>query len=156
MAKIRVNLFGPTSVVLTDGTVVRDLGGIKPRQVLEILALTWHGGPTEIGTLGALGGLYEEAGRWRKIFTTARLNAGVAVFFVISGFLLYRPFVAARLEGRERPSAGRFWWRRPDVGGAGGLPRRLVAGPRARLWLAPSSANLACCCSTNPSPPSTR
>lgn len=39
---------------------------------LEILALTWHGGPTEIGTLGALGGLYEEAGRWRKIFTTAR------------------------------------------------------------------------------------
>jgi peptidoglycan/LPS O-acetylase OafA/YrhL len=43
---------------------------------------------------------------------TARLNAGVAVFFVISGFLLYRPFVAARLEGSERPSAGRFWWRR--------------------------------------------
>ncbi|GAA0281843.1 hypothetical protein LNAOJCKE_1386 [Methylorubrum aminovorans] len=39
---------------------------------LEILAVTWHGGPTEIGTLGALGGLYEEAGRWRKIFTTAR------------------------------------------------------------------------------------
>ncbi|MER2248970.1 hypothetical protein ABS772_03475 [Methylorubrum podarium] len=39
---------------------------------LEVLALTWHGGPTEIGTLGALGGLYEEAGRWRKIFTTAR------------------------------------------------------------------------------------
>ncbi|MEH3117355.1 MAG: hypothetical protein PGN25_07040 [Methylorubrum populi] len=39
---------------------------------LEILAMTWHGGATEIGTLGALGGLYEEAGRWRKIFTTAR------------------------------------------------------------------------------------
>jgi hypothetical protein len=39
---------------------------------LEVLALTWHGGPNEIGTLGALGGLYEEAGRWRKIFTTAR------------------------------------------------------------------------------------
>lgn len=43
---------------------------------------------------------------------TARLNAGVAVFFVISGFLLYRPFVAARLEGTPRPSMGRFWWRR--------------------------------------------
>jgi DNA-binding SARP family transcriptional activator len=39
MAKIRVNLFGPTSVVLGDGTTVRDVGGIKPRQVLEILAL---------------------------------------------------------------------------------------------------------------------
>lgn len=39
---------------------------------LEILALTWHGGPTEIGILGALGGLYEDAGRWRKVFLTAR------------------------------------------------------------------------------------
>src|SRR4051794_7614991 len=39
MAKIRVNLLGTTSVVLTDGSVVRDVGGIKPRQVLEILAL---------------------------------------------------------------------------------------------------------------------
>ncbi|KQT53345.1 hypothetical protein ASG52_04240 [Methylobacterium sp. Leaf456] len=39
---------------------------------LEGLQLLWHGGPTEIGTLAALGGLYEEAGRWRKIFTTAR------------------------------------------------------------------------------------
>jgi peptidoglycan/LPS O-acetylase OafA/YrhL len=33
----------------------------------------------------------------------ANLNAGVTLFFVISGFLLYRPFVAADLEGRGRP-----------------------------------------------------
>jgi peptidoglycan/LPS O-acetylase OafA/YrhL len=31
---------------------------------------------------------------------TARLDIGVAMFFVLSGFLLYRPFVAARLDGR--------------------------------------------------------
>jgi peptidoglycan/LPS O-acetylase OafA/YrhL len=33
----------------------------------------------------------------------ARLNIGVAIFFVISGFLIYRPFAAARMEGRSAP-----------------------------------------------------
>jgi peptidoglycan/LPS O-acetylase OafA/YrhL len=31
---------------------------------------------------------------------TARLNFGVCIFFLLSGFLLYRPFVTARREGR--------------------------------------------------------
>jgi peptidoglycan/LPS O-acetylase OafA/YrhL len=41
-----------------------------------------------------------------------RLEVGVAVFFVISGFVLYRPFVSARLDGRPLPLLGRFAGRR--------------------------------------------
>jgi peptidoglycan/LPS O-acetylase OafA/YrhL len=43
---------------------------------------------------------------------TSRLEIGVEVFFVISGFLLYRPFAAAHMAGRPGPSIGRFWIRR--------------------------------------------
>jgi peptidoglycan/LPS O-acetylase OafA/YrhL len=43
---------------------------------------------------------------------TARLEIGVAVFFLISGFLLYRPFVVAQLAGERHPLTGSFWIRR--------------------------------------------
>jgi peptidoglycan/LPS O-acetylase OafA/YrhL len=43
---------------------------------------------------------------------TARMDIGIAVFFLISGFLLYRPFVAARLAGRAGPGVGPYLWRR--------------------------------------------
>lgn len=43
---------------------------------------------------------------------TARLEIGVAVFFLISGFLLYRPFAVAHLAGLPSPMLGRFWVRR--------------------------------------------
>lgn len=42
----------------------------------------------------------------------ANLNVGVPIFFVISGFLLYRPFVAARLEQASRPATGPYAARR--------------------------------------------
>ena len=43
---------------------------------------------------------------------SARLEVGVSVFFLISGFLLYRPFAASHLAGRRSPGTGRFWVRR--------------------------------------------
>lgn len=42
----------------------------------------------------------------------ARFDAGVALFFVISGFLLYRPYVEARLTGGAAPHSGGYLWRR--------------------------------------------
>jgi len=41
-----------------------------------------------------------------------RLDVGVTVFFLISGFLLYRPFVRARFAGERSPSAAAYAWRR--------------------------------------------
>jgi len=43
----------------------------------------------------------------------ARLGGqGVGIFFVISGFLLYRPFVAAAVRGVPSPTLWPFWFRR--------------------------------------------
>ncbi len=43
---------------------------------------------------------------------TSRLEIGVSVFFVISGFLLYRPFVVAHFVDKAGPSVPTFWGRR--------------------------------------------
>ena len=50
-------------------------------------------------------------GKWWSPFA-ARLDIGVTVFFVLSGFLLYRPYVAARLGDTPRVSVGGYARRR--------------------------------------------
>lgn len=42
----------------------------------------------------------------------ARLEVATSVFFILSAFLLYRPFVRARLRGEPVPSVGAYGWRR--------------------------------------------
>lgn len=43
---------------------------------------------------------------------TAHLNVGVPVFFVLSGFVLYRPYVSSLLDGRRPPGVLRYAIRR--------------------------------------------
>jgi peptidoglycan/LPS O-acetylase OafA/YrhL len=73
--------------------------GLRAIAAVSVLALhtAWSSGFTMRSSLG----IY-----------TSRLEIGVSVFFLISGFLLYRPFVASHLSGRPDPSIGRFWVRR--------------------------------------------
>jgi peptidoglycan/LPS O-acetylase OafA/YrhL len=42
----------------------------------------------------------------------SRLDVGVAIFFVISGFLLFRPHVEAWLRASARPATRRYLWHR--------------------------------------------
>jgi peptidoglycan/LPS O-acetylase OafA/YrhL len=73
---------------------------LRAISVLAILAFhcALYSGRIGVGVLGRLA----EAGG----------GEAVIVFFVISGFLLYRPFAAARVDGRERPSSGLYARRR--------------------------------------------
>src|SRR5439155_24326437 len=49
---------------------------------------------------------------WRGNAVVANLNVGVAMFFALSGFLIYRPFAAAHLNVRGTPNVRRYARRR--------------------------------------------
>lgn len=55
-------------------------------------------------------GAYIGNGIWGTLLS--RLDVGVAVFFVLSGFLLARPHLARAAVGRPAPEVGRYYWKR--------------------------------------------
>jgi len=71
------------------------------RAVAALMVLVYH-------VALASGAAFTE--QWGRV--VGQFNAGVAVFFVISGFLLYRPFVASRLSGSRPPGARGYARRR--------------------------------------------
>jgi SARP family transcriptional regulator, regulator of embCAB operon len=118
MRTIRVELFGATAVVLADGSRVTDLGGIKPRQVLEMLALSvgapvskdrlveqlWGGHPprTFMATLESYISLL------RRRLGVGR-GRGSALATTSNGYLLDPALVSVDVEefrGLVRPAAG--------------------------------------------------
>ena len=96
--------------VLADGTPAQVPAGRAPRFPLL----------DSIRAIAALSVVVFHAGAWSELTRSgsaaapflSRLDVGVTVFFVLSGFLLYRPFVRARLLGGQSPSAGAYGWRR--------------------------------------------
>lgn len=55
-------------------------------------------------------GAYTTHGIWGAVL--ARLDVGVAIFFVLSGFLLFRPHIVAAVAERPGPRVGRYYWKR--------------------------------------------
>ncbi len=73
--------------------------GLRAIAAVSVLLLhtAWVSGFTLRSSLGAY---------------TSRLEIGVSVFFLISGFLLYRPFAVSHLAGAPAPNTRRFFERR--------------------------------------------
>jgi peptidoglycan/LPS O-acetylase OafA/YrhL len=67
----------------------------------------------------------------------ARLDFGVTVFFLLSGFLLYQPFVGAALGVDPRPRVARFYLRRA----LRILPAYWISVLVTLLWISPRPAD---------------
>jgi peptidoglycan/LPS O-acetylase OafA/YrhL len=55
-------------------------------------------------------GAYTENGALGRMI--ARMDVGVAIFFVLSGFLLSRAWLARSRAGLPPPGVGRYFWKR--------------------------------------------
>ncbi|MEU1757062.1 acyltransferase [Micromonospora matsumotoense] len=83
--------------------VLRRLPALDAVRVIGALAVVGH----HVGFATGRNTGDAAVGAW-----LSRLDVGVAVFFVLSGFLLFRPYAHARATGQRPPATGRYLWRR--------------------------------------------
>ncbi|MDO3703577.1 acyltransferase [Micromonospora sp. C28SCA-DRY-2] len=83
--------------------VLRRLPALDAVRVIGALAVVGHHVGFATGANTNDSGL----GSW-----LSRLDVGVAIFFVLSGFLLFRPYAHSLATYQPRPSTGRYLWRR--------------------------------------------
>ena len=69
--------------------------------------------------VGAIGVVGTHTSFWAGVYgagligaATQRLEVGVAIFFVLSGFLLGRPFLQTMMTGERHDSTPRYFWKR--------------------------------------------
>ncbi|GAA1482392.1 acyltransferase [Gordonia sinesedis] len=74
---------------------------------------------TGVRTVAAVSVCLTHAAFWTGYYTddylgrlSARFEIGVALFFVLSGYLLFRPWVRAAQHGSAAPSTRRYFWHR--------------------------------------------
>jgi len=80
--------------------------GFEALRALAALMVVVHHAASTVGPLA-------QPARPGRLLTLASVfDGGVAIFFVMSGFLLWRPVVARSLAGRAGEPARAFWWRR--------------------------------------------
>ncbi|MFE0206059.1 acyltransferase family protein [Streptomyces sp. NPDC058985] len=90
-------------------------GGATPRAYLPamdglrglaaVMVVTIH-------LAGWTGVAFDPQGKGLLATLVNRFGVSVYIFFVISGYLLFRPFAAAALEGREAPGLKAYYWHR--------------------------------------------
>ena len=107
---------GRTSDSASGGSRVGDFDLIGPQVVVKPRHFAGFDGLRAIAAISVLllHTAFASGFTLRSTFGTytSRFEIGVSVFFLISGFLLYRPFAVSHLAGRASPNTRRFWERR--------------------------------------------
>lgn len=88
-------------------------GGLEGLRTIGVVAVfATHNGFATGTTYGSRWSIGPSGHVFRPASLLGHLEIGPAIFFMISAFLLYRPFVSARFAGAEAPSALAFLRRR--------------------------------------------